>query len=995
MPLTAGSHLGPYEIVEPIGAGGMGEVYRARDPRLGREVALKVLPEAFARDAHSRARFEREARAASALNHPNIVTVHDIGTHDSILYVAMELVEGKTLRDRLAGGALPPSTVLELAAQMAGGLAKAHDAGIVHRDMKPENVIVSDEGHVKILDFGLAKLQAVPSALTDLSAVETAAPTLTEVGIMLGTFAYMSPEQAQGKPVDARSDVFSLGIMLYEMSTGRRPFSGDNGVSLLSSILRDTPPPITETRRSAPAPLDRIVRRCLEKSPAERYADARALRDDLLTLRADLASERGRPGARPRPSRARRIAVGLLGAILLAGFGAWWLARSARARWVRSEALPELTAIVDRIQGLEEGRESWDAYLMSRRIDTAAPGDPLLERLRPRFTREINIASEPPGAAVHARYYDEPDAEPVFIGTTPLEKVRYPRGFTRLELTLPGRRPVHDVIWNLGLVGDTWSYVLHPPSEVPEEMVWIPGGAFELYMPGLDHLEPEPTGAFYMDRHEVSQREYQRFVAAGGYSDPKYWRQPFVDGGREVAWKDAVARFIDRTGRPGPATWEVGTYPEGAGDLPVSGVSWYEAAAYAEWAGKSLPTVFHWNRAAFTVASSRIVPLANLGGEGPAPVGTSQSMNRFGVHDLAGNVREWAWNAAGRGEGRFILGGGWTDPDYAFVDAYAQPALDRSPTNGFRCIRLLEPDANRAALERVIDTPSRDFRAEKPVADEVFSQFLRLFSYDKTPLEAVVEERKETASGIREKITFKAAYGGERMMAYLFLPPQGQPPYQVVVFFPGSGVIETRSSASLELGRVDFVAKTGRAVMYPVYKGTFERGGDLHSDYPEETTFYKDYVIMWGKDLARSIDYLETRPDIDATRIAYYGISWGGALGAILPAVEKRIKANVLYVAGLLFQRALPEADQINYVTRVRQPTLLLNGELDFFFPPETSQRPLFELLGTPPEHKKWLLFPGGHSVPRTEQIKESLAWLDRYLGPVGEPADAAAATGR
>src|SRR5687768_14846584 len=491
MPLTAGTRLGPYEIVAPIGAGGMGEVYRARDPRLGREVALKVLPEAFAGDAHSRARFEREARAASALNHPNIVTVHDIGTHDSILYVAMELVEGQTLRDRLAGGPLPSSTVLDLAVQMAGGLAKAHAAGIVHRDMKPENVIVSDDGHVKILDFGLAKLQAVPSALTELSAVETVAPTLTEVGMMLGTFAYMSPEQAQGKPVDARSDVFSLGIMLYEMSTGRRPFSGDNGVSLLSSILRDTPAPITETRPSAPAHLDRIVRRCLEKSPDQRYADARALRDELLTLRADLASESGRRTApRSRQRWAPRIAAATVAAILLAGLAAWWLQRSARQRWVRSEALPQLAAIVDRIQALEEGRESWDAYVLARRIEAAAPGDPLLERLRPRFTREITIESDPPGAAVHARYYDEPDAEPVFIGTTPLEKVPYPRGFTRIELTLDGRRPVEDVIWNFGLVGDTWSYVLHAPSEVPEEMVWIPGGAFEVYMPGLDHLEP-------------------------------------------------------------------------------------------------------------------------------------------------------------------------------------------------------------------------------------------------------------------------------------------------------------------------------------------------------------------------------------------------------------------------------------------------------------------------------------------------------------------------
>jgi dienelactone hydrolase len=288
--------------------------------------------------------------------------------------------------------------------------------------------------------------------------------------------------------------------------------------------------------------------------------------------------------------------------------------------------------------------------------------------------------------------------------------------------------------------------------------------------------------------------------------------------------------------------------------------------------------------------------------------------------------------------------------------------------------------------------PFRDFRAEKPVSDAVFGQYLRLFAYDKTPLDAKIEEEKTIASGPRQKITFNAAYGGERMMAYLFLPPAGKPPYQVVVLFPGSGSIETRSSASLDLGRVDFLVKAGRAVIFPIYKGTYERGGAFHSDYPSETTLYKDYLIMWGKDLARSIDYVETRKDLDAGRLAYYGLSWGGALGAILPAVEKRIKANVLYVAGLSFQRALPEADQINYVGRVKQPTLILNGELDFFFPLETSQRPMFELLGTPPQDKKRLVFPGGHSVPRTDMIKESLVWLDRYLGPTDSRAVAPAA---
>ena len=622
--------------------------------------------------------------------------------------------------------------------------------------------------------------------------------------------------------------------------------------------------------------------------------------------------------------------------------------------------------------------------MLARKIDEAAPGDPLVERLRPKFTREITITSEPPGASVYAWYYDEPAAPPLLIGTTPLTNVRYPLGFTRIRLKSAGRPDLDDVIWNLSLIGDAWAYRFHAKDDAPEGMALVPSGEFAMFLPGLDHLKPEPTAAFAMDRYEVTNRAYKKFLDAGGYADPKYWHEPFSDGGRELTFKDAIARFTDRTGRPGPATWEVGTYPEGHGDDPVSGVSWYEAAAYAAWAGKALPTIFHWNRVAFTVASSRIVPMSNLAGTAPIATGGTKSMNRFGVYDLAGNVREWTWNASDLGAARFILGGGWSDPDYAFADSYAQPAFDRSPTNGFRCIRYLEQDPNLSALQRAIDRPHRDFLAEKPVPDAVFAQYLRQFAYDKAPLDAKIEEEKTTPSGVRQKITFNAAYGGERMLAYLFLPTKGRPPYQVVVEFPGSGAISTRSSESLDLGRLDFIPQSGRAVIFPIYKGTYERGGELHSDYASETTDYKDHVIMWGKDLARSIDYVETRKDLDATRVAYYGLSWGGGLGSIMPAVEPRIKVNVLYVAGLGFQHALPEADQINYVTRVKQPTLILNGELDFFFPAETSQRPMFELLGTPPADKKRLVFPGGHSVPRTEMIKESLDWLDRYLGPVG-----------
>jgi dienelactone hydrolase len=237
---------------------------------------------------------------------------------------------------------------------------------------------------------------------------------------------------------------------------------------------------------------------------------------------------------------------------------------------------------------------------------------------------------------------------------------------------------------------------------------------------------------------------------------------------------------------------------------------------------------------------------------------------------------------------------------------------------------------------------------------------------------------------VREKVSFDAAYGHERVTAYLFLPRRGQPPFQALVYFPGSNAIHDRSSSqSLQTWTFDFIVKSGRAVVYPVYKSTYERGDSLRSDYAEETNAYKDHVIMWAKDLRRSIDYLATRADIDSTRLAYYGVSWGGYLGGLMPAVEPRLKASILVVAGLEFQRGFPEVEPINFLPRIRIPVLMLNGQYDHYFPVESSQRPFFRLLGTPPERKRMVISEGGHTVPRTQWVRETLDWLDRYLGPV------------
>ena len=318
MSLEKGSRLGPYEISSPLGAGGMGEVYRARDSRLDRDVAIKVLPAEVSSDAGRVKRFEKEARAASALNHPNIVAIYDVGAEGGTTYIAMELVAGKTLRDTLVGGALPTKRLLEIATQLAEGLAAAHEAGIVHRDLKPENVMVTKDGFVKILDFGLAKL--VPS----LGSGESSLPTVsaTHPGGLLGTVSYMSPEQAAGQPVDFRSDQFSFGSIVYELASGRRAFQRDTAVDTLSAILHDEPEALTRVSPQTPVPLQWIVERCLSKDLAERFVSTRDLAGDLKKIREYTSTPAGVLVAGQRPSGTpRRWVKGVLSLLGVAAVG--------------------------------------------------------------------------------------------------------------------------------------------------------------------------------------------------------------------------------------------------------------------------------------------------------------------------------------------------------------------------------------------------------------------------------------------------------------------------------------------------------------------------------------------------------------------------------------------------------------------------------------------------------------------------------------------------
>lgn len=306
MTLTAGSRLGSYEISALLGAGGMGEVYRARDSKLGREVAIKILPQRFSSDPSRLSRFEKEARSASALNHPNIITIHEIGEIDQISFIVMELVEGQTLRQLLNSGPLPIRKVLDFAVQIAEGLAKAHSAGIVHRDLKPENLMITKDGFVKILDFGLAKL--LPPVGSELNASDAQTTSRTTAGVVLGTTVYMSPEQARGETVDFRSDQFSFGSILFELVTGKRAFQRSSSVDTLSAIIRDDPDAISAITPSTPAPLRWMIERCLMKNPDERYASTKDLARELAYLRnnlGDISTGQSAVPTQPVPATAK------------------------------------------------------------------------------------------------------------------------------------------------------------------------------------------------------------------------------------------------------------------------------------------------------------------------------------------------------------------------------------------------------------------------------------------------------------------------------------------------------------------------------------------------------------------------------------------------------------------------------------------------------------------------------------------------------------------
>jgi hypothetical protein len=527
METLIGRTLGHYRILNKIGAGGMGEVYRARDERLGRDVAIKVLPEEVSKDPDRARRFEREARAVAALSHPSILEIFDFDTDGDVTYAVTEFLEGEDLHQHLSHeeGPLPWLRVQEIGTAVASGLSAAHGRGVVHRDIKPSNLFLCGDGRIKILDFGLAAVR--PGLETEAQTESLEAP-LTLEGKVLGTVGYMAPEQVRGRPADHRSDIFSFGCVLYEMVTGQRAFQRETAADTLSAILSHDPPPLSESRRDLPSALQELVDGCLAKRPEDRFPSMEEVLRSMQTITGPgVSGPRGSSAPRAKEGGSRLLAVlrkpavvlPLLAVLVVAAIVAGRaLRRRSADAWAREQAIPEILRLADEDKTLQ-------ALMLAPQVEERLPDSGLLDGVWDTISEQVEWQVTPEGAAIFARSATGPDTGWLRLGSSGNGAIRSPKGFWLYRFEAPAHEPIE-----VGLVDRLVKFVsfdLPAEGEIPEGMVRIDRGGrtvdFWLNYINHEHLRAAAMESYLIDRFEVTRPAGPGDM--GGRDLPRWVRQ--------------------------------------------------------------------------------------------------------------------------------------------------------------------------------------------------------------------------------------------------------------------------------------------------------------------------------------------------------------------------------------------------------------------------------------------------------------------------------------
>jgi eukaryotic-like serine/threonine-protein kinase len=989
MTLAAGTRVRRYEVTAPLGAGGMGEVYLARDVELDRTVALKILPnDGGEHDSERVRRFVQEAKAAIALSHPNVAHIYDAGDENGVRFMAMEYVEGETLRARMQRERLSLEEALGIAQQIASALSSAHAAGIVHRDIKPENVMLRPDGYVKVLDFGLAKLTvAKTSAGTEV--------LHTAPGVIMGTMQYMSPEQLRGAEAQPQCDVFSLGVVLYEMVSGRRPFEASTPSGIIAAILTEEPKAIED----APVEVQALIAKALAKNPEQRFASAREMADALKRVQHDTHRIRSGDvptqvlvsGAAP-PARTSKPLPWIIGAaaVIAVAVGAWWMMRARRITSAHEQ--------VPRVAQLAESGKYFEAWDLGQSLRPILGGDEQLTAALQNASEKLNVDSTPSGAQVYLnRILANGDVaeERTLAGTTPLKDALIARGDYILTIEKSGyasaqRSITATPLRTVGVVMPQRPSVKMPLAKAggaPKEMVLVDGGPYNLT--GATYIADANVtlAPFFIDRFEVSNEDFETFVRAGGYRRREFWKHPIVKDGKTLSFGEAMALFRDTTGFSGPRNWAQGKYPQGTARHPVTNITWYEAAAFAESKGKQLPTAYQWDKAARNglrglhgqafpwgqvLPGVDVMRRANFRGTGPMAVDTLPSgMSAWGAYHLAGNVSEWLRNP--HGGGFTTAGGSFDDATYAFANYGAFPGSFSDPKLGFRCVRAAgETNADQGGGD--LTMPMRP-PVYHPVSDAEFAVLRRSYDYPKTPLNARPIERIATSDWIREAYTYSGA-GGRTSTLYLYLPTHGQPPYQVVHYVPAGDVAAgfRKATDAAELVMSADV-RAGRAVFVVLLPGYIGREDSAPSRDVQD-------LIDATIDTRRAIDYVLSRPDIDKTRLGFFGMSSGASTGFFVTAVDGRYRAVMLSGAGLFPEmRGYPDlVNRANFIPRIAAPKVMIHGNYDEIHPLKTHADPVFALMRG---EKQFIRYDGGHVPPLDWVVVLRKKFFDEKLGPV------------